>query len=599
MRKLSEYFSHAKIRTKMLLSYITILLTAVITICFLMYFYTMQIYKDQLLYSANQSFGQAKEFLGYRIDSVLYVSNLIRVNESVQSALSKQPEEIQEDVYEQYTDMRVLENYIYSICNSIDIYQISLYVPDYLTYSDQEVLFRNLNRFQETEEYDRLLDANDAGVWLSPRELYSADTNKTVRVISYLQNIKDISQMSKTVGVQRVSVRSSDIDTMMEKSNITTSGIVWIENKDGELISCSNAAIYEEMGEGIAKLREEGGLTENWETKVLNGETYFVRGEDIEKTDWKLIAALPNQELFQASSLVLKPMIPIFCILVIVAAVMAIFFSRMITSRISRLATQMEAVEDHIVDLTIEDEGIDDEIGHLFQSFQYMSNRLKELMDREYENGKAVKHAELKALQAQINPHFLYNTLDLINWEALDCGADRITKISQALAKFYKLSLNKGKEFSRIKDELAHVEYYVMIQNFRYNDRIKLNQSVPKELMECEILHIVLQPLVENSFVHGMAGQSETAILQLSIDGYAQGEDIVLEVADSGCGMSQEQMEMILGEQAKEGSGYGVRNIHMRIRLVYGEEYGLKYFKNEWGGVTVRIRFPKERKEMR
>ncbi len=96
-----------------------------------------------------------------------------------------------------------------------------------------------------------------------------------------------------------------------------------------------------------------------------------------------------------------------------------------------------------------------------------------------------------------------------------------------------------------------------------------------------------------------MAGQSETAILQLSIDGYAQGEDIVLEVADSGCGMSQEQMEMILGEQAKEGSGYGVRNIHMRIRLVYGEEYGLKYFKNEWGGVTVRIRFPRERKEMR
>lgn len=593
MRKIYKWFSHAKIRTKMLLSYMVILLTAIVAVCLLMYFYMMRIYRTQLLYSANQAFEQAEEFLSYRVNSVLYVSDLLRVNENIQATLEKRQEDIEGDIIGQNTDMMTLENYIYSICNSIDIYQISLYVPDYLMYSNQEVLFRNLNKFQETKEYQRLSEANEAGVWLPPQELYSADTNKTVEVISFLQNIRDTTQMLETIGVQRISIRSSDINTIMEKANITTSGIVWVENSRGELISCSNELLYEEM-EGLQK---DNDVSDEWEIREVSGEEYFIREQGIPKTDWRLMAALPNRELFQSVNAMLKPLLWVFCILVIVAVVMAILFSKMITSRISRLAAQMESVEDKIPHLRMEEGGPEDEIGQLFQSFCYMSNRLEELMDREYENGKAVKHAELKALQAQINPHFLYNTLDLINWEALDCGADRIVKISRALAKFYKLSLNKGKEFSSVRDELDHVTYYIMIQNFRYDDRLELLMDVPEKLMDYKILHIVLQPLAENSFVHGMKGRSEESTLMLQICGYEENGDIVLEVADNGCGMTREQMSKILSEEAGEGSGYGVRNIHTRIQLVYGETYGLEYRGNEWGGVSVRLKFPKERRD--
>lgn len=593
MRKIRERFFSAKIRTKLLFSYMLILVIAVMTVCFLMYFYMAKIYKEQLLYSASQAFEQAEEFLDYRIDSVIYVSDLLRVNENVQKILGKRQEEVAGDIIGQNTDMHTLENYIYSMCNSVDIYQISLYVPEYLMYSDQEVLFRNLNEFEKTDEYERLENENESGIWLPPQELYSADTNKSVEVISFLQYIRDISQLENMVGVQRVSIKSQDITAMMEKSNITTSGIVWIENDKGELISCSNEELYREKEEGIRTLRGENKLSNEWEIKKIDGENYFVRGMGINKTDWKLIAALPEKELFQASSIMLKPLLLILMFLIVVVIAVAIFFSGMITSRISHLAARMESVKDEIPHLEETEQGVNDEIGQLFQSFRYMSKRLEELMNREYENGKEVKHAELRALQAQINPHFLYNTLDLINWEALDCGADRITKISRALAKFYKLSLNKGKEFSKIRDELEHVGYYIMIQNFRYDNRLQLSQEVPEELMEYEVLHIVLQPLVENSFVHGMAGKAETTILQLHICGYEEDDDLILEVADSGCGMSEEQMKNILNSEM--GKGYGVRNIQTRIRLVYGEEYGLKYMKNEWGGVTVRLRFPKER----
>lgn len=594
MKKMREWISHAKIRTKMLLSYMVIVLTAVITVCFLMYFYMLRIYRAQLLYSADQAFEQAEEFLSYRVNSVLYVSDLLRVNENVQTILGKPREDVEGDIIGQNTDMITLENYIYSICNSIDIYQISLYVPDYLIYSSQDVMFRNLAGFEETEEYGRLGEAKEAGVWLPPQELYSADTNKTVEVISFLQNIRNTSRMYETIGVQRISIRSSDIATIMEKANITTSGLVWIENGRGELISCSNEKLFEEM----KGLGENLDVAKEWESREVDGETYYVRGQTVSKTDWTLMAALPNRELFQASSAMLKPLLAAVCILVIAAAVMAVWFSKMITSRISRLAAQMESVEDAIPHLKAGEGGADDEIGRLFESFRYMSNRLEELMDREYENGKAVKHAELKALQAQINPHFLYNTLDLINWEALDCGADRIVKISRALAKFYKLSLNKGEEFTSIRDELDHVGYYIMIQNFRYDNRIELRIDVPEELMDYEMLHIVLQPLAENSFVHGMKGRTENSVLMLRISGYEEDGDIVLEVTDNGCGMPEEEMSRILSEDAKEGKGYGVRNIHTRIRLVYGEGYGLEYRKSEWGGVSVRLRFPKGRRDM-
>ena len=134
-----------------------------------------------------------------------------------------------------------------------------------------------------------------------------------------------------------------------------------------------------------------------------------------------------------------------------------------------------------------------------------------------------------------------------------------------------------------------------MIQNFRYNDRLHLIMEVPDSMLDFFVLHIVLQPLVENSFVHGMAGKAESDILALEIRGHEEAGDLVLSVSDNGCGMSKEQRQNILDEE--RGSGYGVRNIHHRFQLVYGEQYGLTYTENEQGGVTVFVRFPKEREE--
>ncbi|MBR1929891.1 MAG: sensor histidine kinase [Lachnospiraceae bacterium] len=577
----------------MLISYVLILSIAVVAVYLLMYLHMTRIYKEQLLYSASQSFEQVQEFLNYRIHSVIYVSNVLRVNESVQGILTKEQSQVEGDIIQQREDMMTLENYIYSICNSVDIYQISLYLPDYLMYSNQEVLFRNLDAFRESREYALLMEGKESGIWLPPQELYSADTYKSVEVISYLQTIRDLNRLENPVAVARISVRSADIHEMIEKSNITISGSVWIENEEGELFACSNEELYQDIQQGFHAYLQAEKLPGEWSLVKIGNGAYYIRGVQIPQTDWRLVAVMPREEIFQNRDSLLTALFLVTLALIGVVILASAFVSHTITSRITRLAAKMESVKEGIPHLEEEEQkGYDDEIGQLYQSFQSMSNRLEELMNREYENGKTVKHAELRALQAQINPHFLYNTLDLINWEALDCGADRITKISRALAKFYKLSLNKGKEFSHIREELAHVRYYIMIQNFRYDDRLQLTEEVPEELLDYEVLHIVLQPLVENSFVHGMAGKAETEVLSICIKGYDEGEDLILEVSDNGCGMSEEQKSTILDEE--KGSGYGVRNIHERFRLVYGEQYGLQYMDNPWGGVTVRLKFPKE-----
>ena len=234
-----------------------------------------------------------------------------------------------------------------------------------------------------------------------------------------------------------------------------------------------------------------------------------------------------------------------------------------------------------------------DEIGMLYQSFNFMLRNMKALVKEQYENGKAIKSAELKALQAQINPHFLYNTLDLINWEAMDHNAPEIAEISRALARYYKISLNRGEDIITLNEELRHVETYVQIQNYRFDNRISLHIDVPEELRSLKIQKIVLQPLVENSILHGMLMLEQGEKGTVTITGWKQSGDLFLTVKDEGVGMPASQLRNILTDKpVVDRHGYGIRNIHKRLQLQYGEKYGLHFDSTPGKGTTVTIRIP-------
>ena len=592
---LASWFADCRIKTKMRFSYLIIIIITMVSVSALLYVMISASYKKQILHSADLSFLQAEEFLEYRLNSMLYASDILRSNPDVQSILNKSRRSIEHDIVQQNKDMRVLEKFLYSLLNSIEVYQISLYVPDYLMYADQDVIFRSISSLQEESEYSHLLKDTDNVVWLPPEELYSAEKIKRVKVISFLRKITNMNQLNEVLGVHRISIRYEDISSIVEKSNITSGGVVYVMNSRGDLITCSNDNLFSSIEGGIRESITYGEEELSWKEIYINGKKYIVNAHKIDKTDWMMTALIPKEEILKAGNDTIMMMLLVMVIITLLTSLLAGSVSNSITRRISTLAENMELVQNGDWEVPAY-EGGNDEIGFLFQSFEYMSGELKNLAAKQYENGKAVKSAELKALQAQINPHFLYNTLDLINWEAMDNGAGKISDITQALAKFYKLSLNKGKDIVSIRDELYHVAYYVQIQNYRFDERIQFIEEVPEEIKKCSILHIVLQPLVENSILHGMMGKKMEDPLIIWITASVRGDTILIEAKDNGTGMNREQMDRILtGKIRSEGSGYGVRNIDKRLRLHYGEEYGLEYRSNEEGGVTVRICIPKIR----
>lgn len=611
------------IKIKMIISYIMIVTAAVAAVALVMFTVFSKRYEQQLLYSASQSFSQAKEFLGYRVDSVMYASNLLQVDSQVQEILKRDEKDISQDLIQQNKDMIYMENLVYSLCNATDIFQISIYVPDYFMYVDQEVIFRNLDSFERTLEYENLVETDNRGMWCKPEEIYSADTSKWVNVISFLRQIKDTTDLNRTIGVQRVSVKYDDMYSIVNNSKITENGLVFLENEEGELIVASDDDQYQKFKSDMLTNTDEpievetnyddGSISSKWKKYIINGSNYYVKRDTLKSTNGAFVIVIPEAELFKDFKTIVTITITVLIIILVLASVFAVFFSKFLTSRLSKLTQQMENFENKEKGEVINEEDMgNDEIGSLFVSFNNMEHQIDELIKKEYENGKSVKQAELKALQAQINPHFLYNTLDLINWKALDCGAESIVDISQSLAKFYRLSLNKGKEFSTLQEEIDHVKYYVQIQNYRFENRIKLSMDCDEKLLNCTVLHIILQPLVENSVVHGMKGLAEDEDIFISITikgkggvkdamlsekdreawGFLEEEYIEIEVEDTGCGVDTDRINASLLTGFDGDGGYGVKNINARIKLCYGEKYGLTYKENSFGGTSVVMSIP-------
>jgi two-component system sensor histidine kinase YesM len=222
-----------------------------------------------------------------------------------------------------------------------------------------------------------------------------------------------------------------------------------------------------------------------------------------------------------------------------------------------------------------------------------MIERIQSLIDQVYVEQRSKREAELRILQEQIKPHFLYNTLDTIQWMAQEHRVDDVVCMVGALTSLFRIGLSKGREFISLSDELEHVESYLCIQKMRYEEKFDYSISCDFALRPCRVLRLMLQPLVENAIYHGIKERRGHG--NLTVEARTEGRDLLLEVRDNGLGMSEETLAR-LSESLEEGvssvGGYGIRNVHERIRLTFGKPYGLS-FKSVYGeGTEVTIRHP-------
>lgn len=269
------------------------------------------------------------------------------------------------------------------------------------------------------------------------------------------------------------------------------------------------------------------------------------------------------------------------------------FLSNYYVGRLKKLSMEMQHLQegDFTVQLPSVQQG--DEVEEVYRNFNFMVGEVRRLLREHFELGKDARVAELRALQAQINPHFLYNTLDLINWIAMDYEAEDIEKIAWNLARFYRLSLNHGKDLISIGEEAEHVQVYINIQKFHYDDAVHLEVDVPEELKRLACLNIILQPFVENAIIHGIGERAEIRQCSIAIKVRRQGDNILFSVKDDGPGMTSQQMKDAVDLNINQiKGGYGIKNINFRIKLCFGEEYGVRYESVLGKGTTAFILIP-------
>ncbi len=258
-----------------------------------------------------------------------------------------------------------------------------------------------------------------------------------------------------------------------------------------------------------------------------------------------------------------------------------------VTQRIRRLTAQMLEVENGNLHVDVKDDN-KDEIGVLTRGFQKMLERLQILITEVYGSKLAQKEYEMKALQNQINPHFLYNSLSMINWKAIEVGQKDISRITLALSTFYRTALNKGRNTLKLRDEISNIRSYLEIQRMMHDDSFDMEIDMSDEILECESLNLILQPLVENAIEHGIDLLEERRG-KIRITGKREDNCVVITVEDNGPGMDEDLAKQIL---TRESKGYGVRNVNERIRLYYGDEYELKITSVLQSGTKCIIRFP-------
>lgn len=380
---------------------------------------------------------------------------------------------------------------------------------------------------------------------------------------------------------------SLDYDKIFQPlTNILTDengGIV--ADKDGNVL-------YNKTGLKELKLSDDNKKdTSQTADKLLSkiSQTCTWTQTESEENDWVFYFYKSQDAISGSVRRLLLEEIPLIIACGFIILFLGLSFSRIFTRKIEELTKNMDQVNHGSREVTVSSDS-EDEVGILINSFHNMMDEINRLIDEVYVNKIALKEYELKALQAQINPHFLYNTLSMMNWMAIRSNQMEISKVTLALSTFYRTALSKGEDVVTVENCIQNMQAYLEIQLTMHDNNFTVDWDIDPTIKNEKMPKLLLQPVVENAIEHGI-DEKEDGDKKLFLSFRGNGDDVEITVRDNGMGMPQEKAETLVTYQAK---GYGLKNVNDRIRLLYGEKYGIRIFSAPDEGTTVVMRFPKE-----
>lgn len=402
------------------------------------------------------------------------------------------------------------------------------------------------------------------------------------REITYSQN------GHKYQGVLVMDINFSSMDQLCQGVKLGKKGYICIIDQYGSIVFHPKQQLIN-IG-----LKNEN--TEGFQTHVLGqffdkfeGEDRLITIQTMYYTRWRVVGIAYMDELVTtqkntANYVGLTILLAIFFNIIVSAVT-----SAKIAKPIKKLQKSMKMVEDGQLDINVDIKG-EEEVVKLAQTFNMMLMRIRKLLAQVLQEQEEKRKSELDALQAQINPHFLYNTLDSIVWMAENEKNEDVITMVTSLARFFRISISRGKNVITIEEELEHARNYMIIQKMRYKNKFWFKIEAEKDTLHCKTLKLILQPLLENALYHGIEYMVDEGYINISVK-KVEGK-ILFQVSDNGLGMSPEKLETLLLAKSKENSGVGVKNVHERIKLFYGNEYGLEIESQLEVGTNVKIWIP-------
>lgn len=410
-------------------------------------------------------------------------------------------------------------------------------------------------------------------------------------VITLSRGIRDRSGSGEKEGVFFIDLNYSAISGLCDQSTVGTKGYAFILDAKGNIVyHPQQQQLYNELQtENISLIMDTD------EDTVLtgtgnDGKLYSISRS--EKTGWTVVDCTNVKELLSKSRQAQSVYVLTAIILVIVALLFSRFMARSITLPIQKLRDSMKKVQEG--DFSVSDVVVDskNEIGSLTKSFDVMTHRIHELMEQNVHEQEEKRRSELKALQSQINPHFLYNTLDSIIWMAEGKKNEEVVLMTASLARLLRQSISNEDEVVPIANEVEYARGYLTIQKMRYKDKLEFQIEVDSSILYIPLIKLVLQPIIENAIYHGLKYKESKGLL--IVKGFMKDGNAVLQVIDDGVGMDEETLAHIYDKHKVNyhSNGVGVYNVQKRLKLYYGEDYGITYTSELGKGTTATITIP-------
>jgi two-component system, sensor histidine kinase YesM len=539
--------------------------------------YAFSLYDEQIYSKSSQVLMMSSNSIEEKLERVEEVSYEIAVDPHIQSILSALQGNVEK--YEFYRLEQELEDELVKYVGSEKYIQsinlIDSFGREFLAGSSSNSL----------KEKDKEFALKQAAKYEGENHWMEIDENNgyltSVRLIRSYENLN-----FENIGKLLVRVNLDRIVSDLPKPQGDLAGNIVIT--DGEHVVYSEKRLDHNDNQFLAKNEQGYGI------ERFNGERFFVNHFTTDFEGWTYWSIIPFNMMFSKITAVKYSLVLVFMLLIVILISLGFNFLRRITNPILELSAAMQKVQNGnftIVNSLNPSKIYEDEIGILYRNFISMIHRIDELIQENYSKQLLIKETEFKALQAQINPHFLYNTLESINWLAIINKQKEISNMVEALGHLMRNSINFTEDIITLEEELEIVKSYLTIQKYRFDDRLEFQLDIPSYCLTCRIPKLILQPLLENSFKHVVETSIDTSVITLQA--YQEEDKLLIRIEDNGPGIDPLILQKVKeGIVKPRGTGIGLNNIDTRIRLFTGEQNGIRIENLLGKGTAITVVLP-------